>query len=165
MKRPAWTVAAHYAVLLLALLCVAPIVVIFATSLRQQVDIFAAPLNFLFTPTLENYRAVLEEDKFDRHLGNSLFVGIVSTVVTLVLGCMAAYGPAAAIDGCGPLRVFTEVLMPLLAPGIAAASIFTFRLAWNEFILALVRPAWASVSFLQDRSRTGACPRQEDCAP
>lgn len=214
MRRPAWLVAAHYAMLLvLAFLCVAPILVIFATSLRQQVDIFAAPLNFLFTPTLENYRAVLEEDKFDRYLGNSLFVGVVSTVITLVLGCMAAYGlarfrfkgrstiayttlllrtvplavlaipvfliwsewklvnslwglvllyvavnlpftiwllygfvlqvpveleEAAAIDGCGPVRVFTKVLLPLMAPGLAAASIFTFRIAWNEFILALV---------------------------
>ena len=214
MKRPLWLVASHYTMLLvLAFLCVAPILVIFATSLRQQVDIFAAPLNFLFTPTLENYRAVLQEDKFDRYLGNSLFVGIVSTVITLVLGCMAAYGlarfrfkgrttiayttlllrtvplavlaipvfliwsewqlvnspwglvllyvavnlpftiwllygfvlqvpieleEAAAIDGCGPLRVFTKVLLPLMAPGLAAASIFTFRIAWNEFILALV---------------------------
>lgn len=204
----------HYLMLIsLAILCVAPIVVIFATSLRQQVDIFADPLNFLFTPTLENYRAVLEEDKFDRYLMNSLFVGLVSTVITLVLGCMAAYGlarfrfkgrttvayttlllrtvplavltipvfmiwnqwhmvnslwglvllyvavnlpftiwllygfvlqvpaeleEAAAIDGCGPVRVFTKVLLPLMAPGLAAASIFTFRIAWNEFILALV---------------------------
>jgi multiple sugar transport system permease protein len=214
MKRPLWLVAGHYSMLVvLAFLCVAPILVIFATSLRQQVDIFAAPLNFLFTPTLENYRAVLEEDKFDRYLANSLFVGIVSTIITLVLGCMAAYGlarfrfkgrstiayttlllrtvplavlaipvfliwsewqlvnslwglvllyvavnlpftiwllygfvlqvpveleEAAAIDGCGPLRVFTKVLLPLMAPGLAAASIFTFRIAWNEFILALV---------------------------
>jgi multiple sugar transport system permease protein len=214
MKRPLWLVAGHYTMLaVLAFLCVAPILVIFATSLRQQVDIFASPLNFLFTPTLENYRAVLQEDKFDRYLGNSLFVGGVSTVITLVLGCMAAYGlarfrfkgrttiayttlllrtvplavlaipvfmiwsewklvnslwglvllyvavnlpftiwllygfvlqvpveleEAAAIDGCGPLRVFTKVLLPLMAPGLAAASIFTFRIAWNEFILALV---------------------------
>ena len=214
MKRPPWLVAAHFTMLaVLALLCVAPIVVIFATSLRQQVDIFAAPLNFLFTPTLENYRAVLQEDRFDRYLANSLFVGVVSTVLTLLLGCMAAYGlarfrfrgrttiayttlllrtvplavlavpvfliwnewklvnslwglvllyvavnlpftiwllygfvlqvpaeleEAAAIDGCGPLRVFTKILLPLMAPGLAAASIFTFRIAWNEFILALV---------------------------
>ena len=214
MKRhPGW-VAAHYSLLsLLALLCVAPIMVIFATSLRQQVDIFDSPLNFIFMPTLENYRAVLQDDKLDRYLGNSLFVGLVSTVITLVLGCMAAYGlarfrfkgrttiayttlllrteplaamavpvfliwsewhlvnslwglvllyvavnlpctiwllygfvlqvpveleEAAAIDGCGPVRVFTKVLLPLMAPGLAAASIFTFRLAWNEFILALV---------------------------
>ena len=26
--------------------------------------------------------------------------------------------------------------MPLIKPGIAAASIFTFRVAWNEFLLA-----------------------------
>ncbi len=214
MKRHPGLVAAHYTMLcVLALFCVAPIVVIFATSLRQQVDIFDSPLNFIFMPTLENYRAVLEEDKFDRYLVNSLFVGLASTAITLVLGCMSAYGlarfrfkgrttiayttlllrtvplavmavpvfliwsewklvnslwglvllyvavnlpftiwllygfvlqvpveleEAAAIDGCGPIRVFTKVLLPLMAPGLAAASIFTFRIAWNEFILALV---------------------------
>ena len=214
MKQPAWMIAGHYLMLvLLAILCVAPIVVIFATSLRQQVQIFSEPLNFLFTPTLENYRAVLQEDKFDRYLVNSLIVGLSSTVITLVLGCMAAYGlarfrfpgrnsvayttlllrtvplavmaipvfmiwnewklvnslpglillyaavnlpftiwllygfvlqvpieleEAAAIDGCNPFQIFVKVLLPLMAPGLAAASIFTFRIAWNEFILALV---------------------------
>ena len=214
MKQPAWIIAGHYLMLvILAILCVAPIVVIFATSLRQQVQIFSEPLNFLFTPTLENYRAVLQEDKFDRYLVNSLIVGLSSTVITLVLGCMAAYGlarfrfpgrnsvayttlllrtvplavmaipvfmiwnewklvnslpglillyvavnlpftiwllygfvlqvpieleEAAAIDGCNPFQIFVKVLLPLMAPGLAAASIFTFRIAWNEFILALV---------------------------
>lgn len=214
MRQHPALVALHYLMLtLLALICLAPIAVIFATSLRQQVQIFAEPLNFLFTPTLENYRAVLGEDKFDRYLTNSLLVGVVSTLITLLLGTMAAYGlarfrfpgrkalayttlllrtvplavmaipvfmiwnqwnlvndlwglillyvavnlpftiwllygfvlqvpteleEAAAIDGCGPIRVFATVLLPLLAPGLAAASIFTFRIAWNEFILALV---------------------------
>ncbi len=45
---------------------------------------------------------------------------------------------AAAIDGAGPVRIFTSVLLPLIGPGLAAAAIFTFRIAWNEFILALV---------------------------
>jgi multiple sugar transport system permease protein len=45
---------------------------------------------------------------------------------------------AAAIDGCGPIRVFYRVVLPLIRPGLAAAAIFTFRIAWNEFILALV---------------------------
>lgn len=44
---------------------------------------------------------------------------------------------AAAIDGCGPVRIFTQVLLPLMAPGLAAA-LFTVRIAWNEFILGLV---------------------------
>jgi ABC-type spermidine/putrescine transport system permease subunit I len=33
---------------------------------------------------------------------------------------------AAAIDGCGPVKIFTKVLLPLMAPGLAASSIFTF---------------------------------------
>jgi multiple sugar transport system permease protein len=45
---------------------------------------------------------------------------------------------AAAIDGCGPFRTFFSVVLPLIRPGLAAASIFTFRIAWNEFILALI---------------------------
>lgn len=45
---------------------------------------------------------------------------------------------AAEIDGCGPFAVFWRVVLPLLAPGLAAAGIFTFRLAWNEFILGFI---------------------------
>ncbi|MEO8249147.1 MAG: carbohydrate ABC transporter permease [Burkholderiales bacterium] len=45
---------------------------------------------------------------------------------------------AAAIDGCGPFRVFYKIVLPLLKPGLAAAAIFTFRLAWNEFILSFI---------------------------
>lgn len=45
---------------------------------------------------------------------------------------------AAAIDGCGPFKVFYKIVLPLIKPGLAAASIFTFRLAWNEFILSFI---------------------------
>jgi len=45
---------------------------------------------------------------------------------------------AAVVDGCGPWKIFFTVILPLIKPGLAAAAIFTFRIAWNEFILALV---------------------------
>ena len=45
---------------------------------------------------------------------------------------------AALIDGCSPYCVFATIVMPLIRPGLAAAAIFTFRISWNEFILALV---------------------------
>ena len=45
---------------------------------------------------------------------------------------------AAVIDGCNPYQVFFRVVLPLIRPGLAAAAIFTFRIAWNEFILSLV---------------------------
>ncbi len=45
---------------------------------------------------------------------------------------------SAYIDGCSPFKVFLQIITPLLAPGMAVTSIFSFRLAWNEFILGLV---------------------------
>lgn len=45
---------------------------------------------------------------------------------------------AAIVDGATPLQVFFKVLMPLMKSGYAVAGIFTFRIAWNEFILALL---------------------------
>ena len=45
---------------------------------------------------------------------------------------------AAAIDGCGPIQVHYKVMLPLIKPGIAVASLFTFRFPLNAFILAQV---------------------------
>ena len=45
---------------------------------------------------------------------------------------------AAIVDGASPLQVFFRVLMPLMKSGYAVAGIFAFRIAWNEFILALL---------------------------
>jgi len=45
---------------------------------------------------------------------------------------------AAVVDGCGPWKIFFRIILPLIKPGLAAAAIFTFRISWNEFILALV---------------------------
>lgn len=45
---------------------------------------------------------------------------------------------AAIVDGATPLQVFVRVLLPLMKSGYAVAGIFTFRIAWNEFILALL---------------------------
>jgi multiple sugar transport system permease protein len=45
---------------------------------------------------------------------------------------------AAIMDGCGPFRAFFQLIVPLIKPGLAAAAIFTFRIAWNELVLASV---------------------------
>lgn len=44
---------------------------------------------------------------------------------------------SAEIDGCSEFTIFTRIMLPLVAPGMSVAAIFTFRLAWNEFILGL----------------------------
>jgi ABC-type glycerol-3-phosphate transport system permease component len=44
---------------------------------------------------------------------------------------------AAAIDGAGPYKVFWKVMLPLVAPGLVATSVFAFIFAYNEFVFAL----------------------------
>ncbi|PID60569.1 MAG: sugar ABC transporter permease [Gammaproteobacteria bacterium] len=217
---------AFYALLVvLIIMAMGPILLMLTTSLQLNVDILDDTGGLLFAPTMRNYETVLCnvlwyqpehvgycDPAFGRALGNSLIVALVSTVVTLLVGCMAAYAlvrfrfmgrgvvslstlmmrmvppavllvpvfgiwtfqyrldgtligiiivytamnlpfviwilqsfivqvpvqleEAARMDGAGPFQVFFLVVLPLIKPGLAAAAIFTFRIAWNEFILA-----------------------------
>jgi multiple sugar transport system permease protein len=45
---------------------------------------------------------------------------------------------AAATDGASKLATLTQIIFPLLVPGIVATSMFAFISAWNEFFFALV---------------------------
>ncbi|GAP80019.1 MULTISPECIES: carbohydrate ABC transporter permease [Brachybacterium] len=52
---------------------------------------------------------------------------------------------AAYVDGASWWRMFRSILLPLVAPGLVATSVFSFITAWNEFIFAL--------TFMQDSSK------------
>lgn len=45
---------------------------------------------------------------------------------------------AARIDGCSWFGLFNRVLLPNVAPGLAASAILAFVWSWNEFLFALV---------------------------
>jgi multiple sugar transport system permease protein len=84
-------------------------------------------------------------------------IGLVNTLLGLVLvyavwalpfalwmlqGYVAAIPveleEASAVDGAGRLRTLWKIVLPLLAPGLVATSLFTFINSWNEFFFALV---------------------------
>ena len=44
---------------------------------------------------------------------------------------------AARVDGAGHVRVFFQVLMPLLVPAIASFGIFQFLWVWNDLLVSL----------------------------
>ena len=230
----------QYAVLIfLALIALGPIIVMFITSFKTQVDIMSSESMWVFQPTFDNYIHVFE-NKFDLFLRNSIIVSLASTVLSLLVAGMAAYAlsrlafpgrspiayftliirmvppavlaipifilwlnwelflfdlidatpflyemenpdpylfaeglvdgrigltlfytalnlpfaiwlligflrqipteieEAAIVDGCSQWQVFTRIIFPLMRPGLAVAAIFTFRISWNEFLLALV---------------------------
>jgi ABC-type glycerol-3-phosphate transport system permease component len=45
---------------------------------------------------------------------------------------------AALVDGAGRIRAVIYVILPLALPGIIATSIFTFILAWNDYIFVRI---------------------------
>jgi multiple sugar transport system permease protein len=44
---------------------------------------------------------------------------------------------AATMDGCSLWKRFTKIILPISKPGIIATTIFSFNLAWNEFLFAI----------------------------
>ena len=54
---------------------------------------------------------------------------------------------AAEVDGATRLQIIRKITLPLAVPAIAATGLFTFMIAWNEFLFALLflveeRPNW-----------------------
>jgi ABC-type glycerol-3-phosphate transport system permease component len=45
---------------------------------------------------------------------------------------------AGLIDGCSRMQTFWRIVLPLSLPGLIAVSLFTFLLAWNAYVWALV---------------------------
>jgi len=54
---------------------------------------------------------------------------------------------AATIDGCGLLRIFTTIILPLSKPALATLTIFTFMGNWQSFY-------WPLVMLTQDSMKT-----------
>jgi N,N'-diacetylchitobiose transport system permease protein len=76
--------------------------------------------------------------------------GVVITYMTFVLpfsvwtlrgfliGIPKELEEAAMVDGSTRLGAFVRILLPLVAPGLVATSVFAFITSWNEYIFARV---------------------------
>ena len=83
------------------------------------------------------------------HLTNTL-IGVILTYMTFVIpfavwtlrgfiiGIPKDLEEAAMVDGSSRLGAFIRILLPLVAPGLVATSVFVFVTTWNEYIFASV---------------------------
>lgn len=62
----------------------------------------------------------------------------VVVLVSTFEGMDARLLEAGAVLGCGPLRLFQRVTLPLALPGIVAAALFSFLASYNDFVLTLM---------------------------
>lgn len=194
------------------------------TSLKPASEVFASPPTFVSAHwSLDAYASLLANRPVARYFVNSLVVALGSTVLSIVLAALAAYGvtrffprgalpfvlfllftkmlpetlliipyfqlmsdlgllntywalilayssfalpfsvwmligffrsipreldEAALIDGAGVLQTFFRVILPLARPGLVAVALFTFLIAWNSYVWALVLTTDASMFVL-----------------
>ena len=194
------------------------------TSLKPTPEVFASPPTFLSAHwSLDAYASLLATRPVARYFLNSLVVALGSTVMSVLLAALAAYGvtrffprgampfvlfllftkmlpetlliipyfqlmsdlgllntywalilayssfalpfsvwmligffrsipreldEAALIDGAGVLQTFFRVILPLARPGLVAVALFTFLIAWNSYVWALVLTTDASMFVL-----------------
>ncbi|CAM3615422.1 carbohydrate ABC transporter permease [Isoptericola cucumis] len=187
-----------------------PVLWMAMTAFKQENEASSSPPTWFFTPTLDQFRAVVGES--GTYVANSAIATGVSTVLVLLLGIPAAYAlsirpvekvsdvlfffistkmlpvvavivpiyviagqlkvldnvwtlvvlytamnlpiavwmmrsffqeipaevlEAAAVDGAGLMKTLRSVLIPMVAPGIAATALICVIFAWNEFFFAL----------------------------
>jgi N,N'-diacetylchitobiose transport system permease protein len=62
----------------------------------------------------------------------------VWTLRGFMLGVPKELEEAAMVDGSSRFGAFVRILLPLIAPGLVATSVFAFIQAWNEYLIAYV---------------------------
>lgn len=69
-------------------------------------------------------------------LGTAAF--FVFLLVQFIRGLPGDLDDAARVDGCGPVRTYLYIIMPLLKPALVTTVIFTFIWSYNDFFSQLL---------------------------
>jgi multiple sugar transport system permease protein len=158
-------------------LCVPPLFVfawMIMTGLKTGVQNIAYPPEFLFTPTLENFKAVFQQHNFLRYLMNSLIIATLATGLSLVLGLPAAYSIAKYRQGKIGIIILLARMTPFVSYLLPWYIIFRYlklidtytALILTHLIITLPMVAWLMVAFfesvpaeLEDAAMIDGCSR------
>ena len=116
----------HYvALIVLSLVCLAPIWIMISTSFKPDVVVQSStPMWFFFVPTFDNYLNIFGRGNFDRYLGNSMIVALSSTVLTLLTGGLCAYALARAQFAGRSFLANGTLLIRMVPPAVLAIPVF-----------------------------------------
>jgi multiple sugar transport system permease protein len=158
-------------------LCVPPLFVfawMIMTGLKTGVQNIAYPPEFLFTPTLENFKAVFEQHSFFKYLMNSLIIATLATGLSLVLGLPAAYSIAKYRQSKIGIIILLARMTPFVSYLLPWYIIFRYlklidtytALTLTHLIITLPMVAWLMVAFfesvpaeLEDAAMIDGCSR------
>lgn len=79
------------AILIICIICVFPFLWMLSISLKTPSQAYD-PSIWVFRPVGENFESVFANRNLLKYLLNSLIIAVITTAISLVLGCLAAYG-------------------------------------------------------------------------
>jgi len=141
-QRERIALAIAYAIVIVAtLIVVLPLIWVFLTSLKTRVIAYSIPPKWIFTPTTENYAALLNKYPFSRYFFNSALVASAATLFGLLVGIPAAYSFARFNTGGNFLRgwVLNNRTLPpiiVLIPFFLLAQTFKLTNTYTALIIA-----------------------------
>ncbi|MCQ6248377.1 carbohydrate ABC transporter permease [Streptomyces samsunensis] len=103
------------AITVVTLIFVLPVVWMFAAAFKTNVQVTDPRVGLWFSPTLENFRNIVEAGQILRSMGNSLLVGVVSTVLSAVIAVPAAW----AVGRFRMHRTGSLILVARIVPAIS----------------------------------------------
>ena len=158
-------------------LCAPPLFVfawMIMTGLKTGVQNISYPPEFIFLPTLENFRAVFQQYNFFRYLMNSLIIATLATAVSLILGLPAAYSIAKYRQGKIGVLILVARMTPFVSYLLPWYIIFRYlklidtytALTVTHLIITMPMVIWLMVSFfesmpseLEDAAMIDGCSR------
>lgn len=118
-----------------------PLIWILITSLKVSAEIAIYPPTILFKPTLENFHTVFVYDNFLKYFRDSTIIALLSSFISLYVGCLAAY----SIDrfGTGGKYIVVWTLLIRMLPPVAIilpvyVMIQRFRLLDTYFSIVMM---------------------------
>ena len=105
------------------------------------IAVLMVPLNALIIPLYITLSRVHQVNKLSGVIITYMTFVLPFAIWTLrgfILGVPRELEEAAMVDGTTRFGAFVRILLPLVAPGLVATSIFAFIQAWNEYIIAYV---------------------------
>lgn len=141
-QRIVGRIVGYAAVAALLIFTLYPFFSMLITSLKPVSELFNRTLSpfWVFHPTLKNYKDLLTQTSFLRWFGNSLFVAVISTGISLTVSTLAAYAlsrirfPGADVMGSA---VFAVYLVPPSLLFLPLASVVA-HLGLNNSLWSLI---------------------------
>lgn len=145
--RFAWGLGSYLILLAIAALMIAPFVAMISVSFQTGVRAAKFPIDWIpDSPTLANYRAILEHSNITRWFANSLIVAGVGTLLAIGTATTAGYA-FARMDFPGRTVLFWAFLAMLMIPNevtLIPQYILLSKIGWINTYQALILPGVTS---------------------